>query len=46
MSKHITLRNIAAIIAMGCLVALAYHWGPLGVLPLGVAVIWALERKW
>ncbi len=46
MAKYITLRNFFAVAAMVGLVALAYHWGPLGILPLGVAVQWALERKW
>ena len=46
MAKYITLRNFLAVLAMGGLLALAIHWGPLGILPLGVAVQWALERKW
>lgn len=46
MAKHITLRNVIVVIIMAGLLALAWHWGPLGILPLGVAVQWGLERKW
>lgn len=46
MKKYITFGNIVKAMFIVFLYALGFHWGAMGVIPIGVGTIIAIESKW